>query len=992
MNELEKAAKGGRYFAVGIDIESELAAKEKLLRKLEGTRDKILNQLSESQPKVADTGESKKEEPEPINPEREEKNPDKKPEVLEQPELAPQPEGEGNTQEEMSSRVNNARTVEELISVLSDFEVVSTTSGKKMETKKMIEILQDIKNNIEHSAPEDRVAKFRFMWELLQGNFTRALGIRKKAREVLLSASVEVPTINLEEESEVHREEIDKLAEENLRKLIEKFEKMFVGIKEEDLESVPGYSELSIGQKALVLENLYQIILGKIKEEALARRDKEEETARRASEDKKTGFFGLIWNGIGRSYRSATKGFRIANFEQEIALDLLKSGIDQFRDIIEKLVVGTREVGLDATFDKDGKLEVIYTFGFQPENKKEEEIVRLFNEAAHAYTNIPTEWERETASSSERKQYEDAEKRYYNARDNMFRLLERKDMSKLEIAYEMNSIDARVRMDQLFTTHPDAEAQIQKIADVKAWKRVLKDVVTERGIYFGAGFATRTITSSLLGLIGVPLAAAGIGGFIARRRAFETLKQKQAGARRGIKDTGSTAENIIDAESSKKKIDLLIKRIYREPDEAKRAKLISQLEGRIHYTEEKIYESKMNFGALEDRLKNQLDIVQAISQASTFILAHENFGDKKHRKILLQRLDALTGLHEEKINEAKKKFLKEQMIRGAIMGAGFGMAGYFVKHLANEALEGLGWHGSSTGVLDSKSGVMEPSEADIKTWGMNTTEATPVSGDDVVSVPDNFEIPLNISKVEIMEGGNIWSSAKGIAEEIGLSKTEFAEAWGKSTVELPDGRIVPISELNLVHAGDTLSYVPDEGGGIGHFVFNNESKIAFGDTLNLPGAQEAEGISSIVEQPSVEFHSSDEFSPEPLIEDTLSQSDIANQPAEVAKDGGARNWDIKSGLGLEKYVEHQNNRDLQWFFGQEYKNSEIFKTLQKTSARKFEKMLIDTSGESSALARFQEYIHDLGRKAGIDPIGGFWRKDETILEYMTRAHRILGNK
>ena len=55
-------------------------------------------------------------------------------------------------------------------------------------------------------------------------------------------------------------------------------------------------------------------------------------------------------------------------------------------------------------------------------------------------------------------------------------------------------------------------------------------------------------------------------------------------------------------------------------------------------------------------------------------------------------------------------------------------------------------------------------------------------------------------------------------------------------------------------------------------------------------------------------------------------------------------------------------------------------------------MLIDTSGESSALARFQEYIHDLGRKAGIDPIGGFWRKDETILEYMTRAHRILGNK
>lgn len=253
-----------------------------------------------------------------------------------------------------------------------------------------------------------------------------------------------------------------------------------------------------------------------------------------------------------------------------------------------------------------------------------------------------------------------------------------------------------------------------------------------------------------------------------------------------------------------------------------------------------------------------------------------------------------------------------------------------------------------------------------------------------------------VPPVTIEHGGNIWSSAKDIAEKAGLSKEEFAAAWGESKVKLPDGRIVPIAELNLVHEGDTLSYVPGEGGGAGHFEFNNESHIAYGDTLNLPGAQEGEVISKMdfEQEPFMEtvevtapeiatFPSGELPEAEGITGDVRTES-----PQEFSEKTSGTQVDRLAEMGIEKYSADVIDKELRWYFGQKYQTSEMWNGIKDMSVRRFEKMTL-REGDAEAMTKFQSYIEDLGKKTGIKPIGGLFRRDETVLEYFARVRRAL---
>jgi len=253
-----------------------------------------------------------------------------------------------------------------------------------------------------------------------------------------------------------------------------------------------------------------------------------------------------------------------------------------------------------------------------------------------------------------------------------------------------------------------------------------------------------------------------------------------------------------------------------------------------------------------------------------------------------------------------------------------------------------------------------------------------------------------VPPVTIEHGGNIWSSAKDIAEKAGLSKEQFAAAWGESTVKLPDGRIIPIAELNLVHEGDTLSYVPGEGDAAGHFEFNNESHTAYGDTLNLPGAQEGEVISKM------------DFEQEPFMETVeVTAPEVATLPSgelpeaegitgDVGTDSPQEFSEKTSGtpvvriaeMGIEKYSADVIDKELRWYFGQKYQTSEAWNQIQGMSARKFEKMSLGAE-DAEMITKFQSYIEDLGKKTGIKPVGGLFRRDETVLEYFARVRRAL---
>ncbi len=274
-----------------------------------------------------------------------------------------------------------------------------------------------------------------------------------------------------------------------------------------------------------------------------------------------------------------------------------------------------------------------------------------------------------------------------------------------------------------------------------------------------------------------------------------------------------------------------------------------------------------------------------------------------------------------------------------------------------------------------------------------------------------------VPPVTIEHGGNIWSSAKDIAEKAGLSKEQFAAAWGESTVKLPDGRVIPIAELNLVHEGDTLSYVPGEGDAAGHFEFNNESHIAYGDTLNLPGAQEGEVISKMDFEPQEysEVVDSGSENVEKLMQDypeltreqaeriedimssehsTLPEAEGitgevgTDSPQEVSEKISGTPVDRLAEMGIEKYSADVVDKELRWYFGQKYQTSEAWNQIQGMSARKFERMSPGAE-DAEIITKFQSYIEDLGKKTGIKPVGGLFRRDETVLEYFARVRRAL---
>ncbi len=157
---------------------------------------------------------------------------------------------------------------------------------------------------------------------------------------------------------------------------------------------------------------------------------------------------------------------------------------------------------------KSGYLEIQYAPG----------VFKDFNEAATKFSKIPDEWSKETASKEEQKKYKEAKDKYEQEKKDILNF-KAEGIGEESAAIYMNNIESNIILNQLLNTHPEVEDQLKKIEDEKIWKKVLKDIVTERGIYAGAGFLTRTATISMIGAIGAPLAAAGMGGFMARKRA-----------------------------------------------------------------------------------------------------------------------------------------------------------------------------------------------------------------------------------------------------------------------------------------------------------------------------------------------------------------------------------------------------------------------------------------------------------------------------------------
>lgn len=363
-------------------------------------------------------------------------------------------------------------------------------------------------------------------------------------------------------------EEIEKI---EIKEEIADYFKNDLSINKEDLESVKGFNNLSEGQQLLVLENVKQISLGRIKKEAISEQRKELKSSK--SEKGKfwvnaTGHLKVFSQNIWINGIKNFAGKKVAELEKLKFKELEEGGMKSYGVILEQLVDGMidEETGkvkedipeVEKIGNKKGgyELEIKYLAVSDDMDAEQKKIVEKFNQSASEFSKIPDQWSDKTAKGAEKKKYKSARRKYEKVKDEIIRL----KVEKLEsegALLEMNEIDYKLQMNQFLNSHPDIEEQIQNIKNKTAWKRAMASVFKERGLQFGAGFMARTATIALGGAAGLsvaitaPAAVLGIGGYRAAKRGKKSLDEGYELSRRTAKE-GSEQEGKEEAEFLKK--------------------------------------------------------------------------------------------------------------------------------------------------------------------------------------------------------------------------------------------------------------------------------------------------------------------------------------------------------------------------------------------------------------------------------------------------------
>ena len=319
------------------------------------------------------------------------------------------------------------------------------------------------------------------------------------------------------------------------------------GFSEQDLENqIENYSELSDGQKVLLLENFKQVVAERVVDDAELKRNGEFDEFKA----KKEKFWQLendlsdtwehqkvLW---GNMKKNVLKNFRTANLEKEELGNMSSGGIGRHKDFLNQLVYGMNEFGPDVEIGKDGNIEV--QFMDIPDGLVEGDVekVKNFNSVAYEYSRIPYEWSLPEADQKNRERFNEAREKYFEAHKEVLNVMSDIDGDQ-EAALHVNKIDRMVEFNQFLSSNPEVEERLSKIKDQETWKKALKDMASEKGIYLGLGFVTRTVTTHLLGAVALPFVAAGLGRTFARDRAEKELITSAKDAR---KDVNSVEKGI----------------------------------------------------------------------------------------------------------------------------------------------------------------------------------------------------------------------------------------------------------------------------------------------------------------------------------------------------------------------------------------------------------------------------------------------------------------
>ena len=588
-------------------------------------------------------------------------------------------------------------------------------------------------------------------------------------------------------------------------------------LKDLDAETYEKLEGLSEGQQLMVLKNLKQLTLGRVRDEA---NDKfSSDISKLDKSDPKANFLARIAQKIvnpistGKMiYKGFTKQIQVAQNEKDIAKAYKDGGVEVHQDTLKQLVDGMDAYGPDVEI-KDGQLEVQYARSDESYSDSEKIMVNGFNDAATKLSQIPDEWGYKTASGKQKKQFEEAEKNFLAHKSKLLDIMENKNEADPSIedagrsAMEgMAEMEGNVRMNRFLNVHPEVEDALQKIDDQKAWQRVWKTALAEKGAYMIAGGVTRSITVGLAGALAAPLAAAGFGAAAARLRSKAELGEQEGRARRGKEDhtldhklnlsgyRGSAGMNAdksrekykdyVEAEYLNESLEFMVKEL-RNPenvtDPNARKELAMSLMHELKEAEDKMIAGEINYGKQDNwedpegnlhkgRIANQYELNKIIAESKVFLEYELNQGtisnvdmasvykeyDTKHKNPNSRKfgegvkgIDQFLEEQEGNRTDAEKKFIRQQMKRGAIMGATFasiGMigrdalgAGYDAGFGSDEAPAGSGAARPDTSVPDKLAAAHGKDVPDTPPPADNTSTGVDTGAEKIIPAVDDTE-------------------------------------------------------------------------------------------------------------------------------------------------------------------------------------------------------------------------------------------------------------
>ncbi|MBP6883808.1 MAG: hypothetical protein KBC06_01055 [Candidatus Pacebacteria bacterium] len=501
--------------------------------------------------------------------------------------------------------------------------------------------------------------------------------------------------------------------------------KFIEDLKIESLIS-PEFNALTIEQKLLVVRNLQNRIVDIVKEDSNTQ----------YSEDLKSKkWLGKIWAGVKKE--KTLKDIEAKTFEKikdtEEGKQLIAADFAQLVKMADEKSVA---------INREGQPEIIFIPLLDSDSESDKNAIRAFNTAANQFQQIPYEWGQ--GKGKNKKQYDKAKTAYDEAKIKVLEI-EQTHIGLSPAMTNMMQMDNSVKMQQLLNTHPQVEAEFQRISETSGGKELAKtgfnflQTITggknlvNKGLFAG-GWGIRMLTASMGIATGItaPITGAVIGGIRGRVRGKQTLEERKKNARYGAKDTSEERNATFDADQLSKKLEKLIG----EAGDSISEKTLTSLSARIEYTLGKIESGEVNFGEIKSSLQNQYKLLDVLNQAMVLRASSSEATNNE----LEARLEQFSAFAAEKINEKQKKFVNKQMKRGALMGAGFATAGYLVRY----AGEHLGWWHGSTEVNTT-----DPIDAKIPGTGIAANESIqPGSLNEAihqVNSPD--KTPIDLEKI-----------------------------------------------------------------------------------------------------------------------------------------------------------------------------------------------------------------------------------------------------